>query len=544
MSVREYRPGGRIPEGRDENVMTKSSEGIASHGGLRATPRRTRPRMTGLATLLLAAGTLAACEGDNLFTGDGPSFQPRILSIGLPDAAFAEDTVRVRIDAAAARQVAQIVVSARGAATRDTVIKIDDAQQQVSEVVLVPIPAVLQDTLLIVEARVTDGIGAVSAPRVSIAPAFGPPVVQSVNAPGAIRPGDVASLSINAFGARRIARLDIAARGAISRDTSIVISPPQSSVTQQVTFQVPTAVNDTTIDLAVTAVDEAGFASSPRQVALPFFMDPPTIELITPPSVQPGSPLNVQVAAYAIRQVAQVRLELRGAVVKDTVINIDPRRVDVLSFVSIGIPGNVTGNEITIRGFAVDRAGAVSATPIQSISVPTSSPVILTVDVPSGAVGGHLVDVRVNATGSRPIREVVFRWRGYLADSLAVPETRVAIDPPRQNVTADVNVRVPCYADSRQLLVLVTAIDEADVSSAVASGTVSVAGNAECVDLDNDDEAGAGTLVISTLDAHTFRDLYVEPDGVLTRRDRSFAIAPTPITRRLRSRRASRRQRT
>jgi hypothetical protein len=489
MRTREHRTGGRIPEGRDEVLMNHTSEGVAVSDRIAA--RRARRLLPRFAAVLLAAGALAACEGDNLFSGDGPTFQPRILSIAMPDAVFAEDTVRVRVDAVAAREVRQVIVSVRGAATLDTVITVDEPQQQISQIVAVPIPAVLQDTLLIVEAKVSDALGAVSASRIAVAPAFGPPVIQSVSTPLAVRPGENATLRITAFGARRISRIDVSARGAISKDTSIFVSPPQSSVTMDVTIQIPASVTDTIIDLTVTAQDESGFTSAPRVSELPFFIDPPVIQLLTPPSVQAGSPLNVQVAAHAIRQITQIRLELRGAVVKDTTVNIDPRQVDVTSFISIPIPGNITGTEIQIRAFAIDRAGSLTATPQQTVAVPSGSPIVLTVDVPAGAVGGHLVDVRVNATGSRPIKEIRFRWRGFIPDSLSTPETVVAINPSRLNVTTDVAVRVPCYADTRALLVLVTATDESEAVSPVASGTVTIAGNPECVAADEVDDEEA-----------------------------------------------------
>lgn len=452
----------------------KTSEGFA--------PARPRLPAMGraLALVALALTGLAACEGDNLFSGDGPSFQPRVLSIGLPDAAFADDTVTIRIDAVAARQVSQIIVSTRGAVSRDTVIDVDDELQQVSAVVKVGIPAVLQDTLLIVEAQISDAAGARSVTKQAVTPAFGPPTVQTVGTPGAVRAGEVATLRITAFGARRISRIDVQARGAFTKDTSITVAPARSSVTQDVLLSIPVSVTDTILNLSVTAHDEVGFMSEPEVAMVPFIIDPPSIAIIAPPSVQPGSPLNVEVQAQALRKITQLRLELSGGL-NPVVVPINPAQTNVNRFVSIDIPGDFQESEIQLVAYAIDRAGDESITPAQNIAVPSGAPIVLTVDAPSTATGGHLVDVRVNATGTRPIKEVRVRWRGFLADSLTVPETVASITPPRANVSADFSVRVPCYSTSKTLLILVTATDEADQISPVASGVVTVTGNAECV---------------------------------------------------------------
>ncbi len=430
---------------------------------------------------VVAAVTTAACEGDNLFSGDGPSFQPRVLGIALPEAVFAGDSVTVRVDAVAARSVRQVIVSVRGAVRADTVIDIARASQQLSAVVKVGVPAILTDTIMIVEAQIADGAGVRSVPKQGVVPAFGPPIVQAVGTPGAVRPGENATVRVTAFGARKISRITVQARGAISRDTSVTISPARSSVTQDVVLAIPTSVADTLINLTVNASDESGFTSTARTGMIPFVIDPPTVAMITPPSVQPDASLNVQVQATAIRQVSEIRLEMRGAVVKDTTITINPKQTSVISYVALGIPGNVSGSEIQLRAFAIDRAGAVSVTSQQPVAVPSGAPVVLTVDAPLTAVGGHLVDVRVNATGTSPIKEVLVRWRGFLADSLKTPETRATISPPRTDVSADFSVRVPCYQDTRTLLIFVTATDVGNAVSPVASGSVTITGNPECL---------------------------------------------------------------
>jgi hypothetical protein len=162
------------------------------------------------------------------------------------------------------------------------------------------------------------------------------------------------------------------------------------------------------------------------------------------------------------------------------VFTVDPQRTQVSEFVAIAIPGNTLSSSAEVTAFAIDRAGAASSPVVQTVSIPSGGPTILSVDGPATALGGHLVDIRVNATGTRPIKEVVVRWRGFIADSLTTPQTVAVINPARSDVSQDFTVRVPCYTVDQTLLVLVTARDQADQQSAVASTVVGITGNPEC----------------------------------------------------------------
>jgi hypothetical protein len=427
---------------------------------------------------MLAAGALlGACEGDNLFSGDGPEFEPRVLAVVLPQSVVADDTIRVRVDATARRSVAQIILSTRGAVAFDTAIDVLPPRQQVSQVVSVGIPALLQDTLLIVSAQIADQAGVLSTVQEVAVPVFGPPVVTSVSGPSAVRPGDQITLRVSAFGARRLTRLDVSARGAFSRDTSVGISPARNSVTQDVVFSIPSSVADTVLLFNVTALDQSGYSSAAASAVVPFAIEPPTVSLLAPASAQAGAPLNLEVNAQAIRQVTELRLELRGGMVRDSVIKISPLRTSVNAIVSVQVPGNIMDPEIHVRAFALDRAGAVSSTPVSIVDVPIDPPMIVDVDAPASVIGGHYLDVRLSAEGVRPIKEMLVRWRGYAVDSLAVSETKITVSPTRLSVVEDVSVQAPCAAEDRVLLMLVTARDEANELSPIATDVVTVLGN-------------------------------------------------------------------
>ncbi len=462
--------------------------GDMKHSNGRAVPAQgAHRRGIHLVLAALALVATAACEGENLFTGDSPALEPRIVDVAVPQTVFAGDTVRVRVTAAAARRVTQVLVSVRGAVRADTVVEATSFQQQFSTVVAFPIPALLQDTLLVVQAQASDAFGALSRTKEAVALAFGPPVVTALSGPTGVRAGERISIDVRAFGARRIARLDLSARGAITTDTSIVLSSPQFSVAETIRLQIPNAVDDTLIVLNVLAQDQGGATSAPRSAVVPFAIDTPTIAVIVPPSVQAGRVLNLGVLAQSIRHIAEVRIEIRGGATADLVMRMTPTRARTLEFISWPLPSNLATPELRIRAFALDRANTLSATGVHTVSAPQGAPSVVLVDPWASTVSaGEFVDVRVQAISDRPVKEIWVRWRGFQAKALASvlggPETRMIINPPRTSVLEDVVVESPCVRSDAVFMMLVTARDVDEALSPIATGTINVSGNQLCTE--------------------------------------------------------------
>jgi hypothetical protein len=467
--------------------MMNMSEVAVSGRGVAAARRAV------LMLAVLAAAGLAACEGDNLFSGDGPSFQPRVLDINTPSAVFAGDTVSIRVDAVAARQVSQLSVSWRGAANADTVVKFDDATQQVSEVIKIGLPAVLQDSLLTITAEVADAAGVRSQVREVTVPAFGPPVVTSVSGPSGVRAGDDITVRVRAFAARGVSRLEIVASGAIDTSTTVAITPAAASVTRDIAFKIPDVVNDTVITFSVTAHDEAG-PSSATVGLVPLAIDPPSVQLIAPPTVAAGHVLNLAVRAESLRKVTEVGIELWGGT--GNAVHrypIGPARTVTEQYLTIQLPQSLTMPEIGVRAYVLDRANVRSETAPQTVTVPSSAPIVTSVTPTvfgAGPVAGQPIDVRVVATGERAIKELRVRWRGFAVDSLEAPETAKTIAPPRTSVTEDFSVVTPCVVGGGTIWMLVTARDEDDRLSAVFIRSVDFSGNPDCLPPPEEEEEG------------------------------------------------------
>jgi hypothetical protein len=450
---------------------------------------RTR-RILQLAPLALAATLFAACEGENLWTGDASEFEPQLAGISVPPVAFAGENVTVRVDGVAARGVAQVVVSLRGAVVKDTVVVIDPPQTRVSKVVEIAVPAVVADTVLLVQARVVDAGGAASGVGEEIVAIFGPPSVVAINAPSLLRRGELVNVRVTAVGSRKISQIDLVANGALQMDTSISVFPPRSNVTQDIVFLLPHAALDTLLHLAVNARDETGGVGLSKTATLPLVIEAPEVLTIVPPSVSAGAILTVAVQASSARHISELRLEIRGGMVKDTSIRFSPARPSALEFFDVVLPGNLIMPELRVRAYALDRANGVSATDVYTVEAPIGAPSVIVVPWATSIMAGHIADFRVTASSSRPINRVRFRWRGFLKDSinslaendrvLLGPETNFVPGVAKQIVTEDIAVETPCTRADAIFMALVTAYDQDGNLSPITTTSILLTGNTEC----------------------------------------------------------------
>jgi hypothetical protein len=455
-----------------------------------------------LSALLLAGVVFAgACEGDNLYSGDVSEYTPLVNSLSLPQVAFAGDDVTIRIDAAAARGISQIVLALRGAVQKDTVVELDEPLARVSQIVSIRIPQAVTDTLILVQAAVIDQYGDVSATREGTVIVFGPPTINSVLAPAIVQAGSLVSIRVSAFGARNISQIDLVTVGAVHKDTTVSVFPPRTNVTQDIVFSVPSFVQDTVIQLAVSARDELGAASPAKLMLVPMVIAPPTVDAIVPSSVQAGKILSVAVAASSARQISEVRVEIRGGWSQDLVVRLTPTRANALEYIDVPLPANLIVPELRVRAIALDRANVLSATEVFTVDAPTFAPVVSNVEPYAGSIyGGHIADLRVQALGDRPIERLRFRWRGFVTPSfdkevltgqtptwapkIAVdgPEATYAVTPPRLSVIEDIAVGTPCVRNDATFFVLVTAYDVDQNLSAVVQQQVGLTGNPSCAD--------------------------------------------------------------
>ena len=413
-----------------------------------------------LSMLAVALPALAACEGDNLFSGTASDQQPRAFVVG-PTFVQASDTFQVRVDAFAPFGVSRVDISLRGAVTADTTFRGDDISPSASPIFRFKAPDFLADSLIIVTARVTDKFGNTSRLRVDTINAFGAPAVISVTKPDSVRAGQSATVRVRLIGSRRITQVNVQVRGAMTLDQSYPISPPSFDVTQDIVLQVPPVVSDTVLRISVSARDEAGTESSPTLIIVPIAGELPAVTLNVPTTVPPGGLLDMSVRAVSTRGIASIRVELRGPTTAlDTVVVVNPPRTDVTQLISLRIPAGVQDSLLTVRVFAVDSRNTPGPAQTAQVRATTGVPVILSLTAPLPPQPGQRFDVRLIARGSRLLSRIDFRFRGAF-DS----DQSFAVNPPRTDVTQDAFVDIPLIVKDTFISVLATATD--------ASGAVS-----------------------------------------------------------------------
>ncbi|MGD8276676.1 MAG: hypothetical protein PVH00_01560 [Gemmatimonadota bacterium] len=425
----------------------------------------------GLALALMLGGIplAGACDGDNAFTGDSVELLPRVTNVVAPQVAGAGDVVNVRVDASGSHGISNLVVSLRGAVTKDTSLAYNPPRTRLSEVLGIHIPAQLQDTLLIVQASVIDQVGNSSQIREGTVVVFGPPTITGVSTPTVARAGDPISVRVTASGSRKISLVDMAARGAIVMDSTIAIVPPRNSLTQDVILFVPTTVADTLISLALGVRDEAGESSETVSRSVPLAIEPPTVALSAPATAHAGMNMNVEVSAQAVRQVSEIRLELRGAFVSDKTVTISPTQSSLTQIITVAVPGDVTTSELQVRAIAVDRGGAVAYSGQEVVTIPLGPPVVLDVEVPSFVKAGNTADVRVRALGDRPLTRVNVWFRG------AIDSDKVfTVNPQRMDVIQDASVAVGSAPKDSVLIVSATVTDLSGAVSEVMTRAIPI----------------------------------------------------------------------
>jgi hypothetical protein len=423
-----------------------------------------------LSALLFAGLVLvAACEGDNVWSGDSADARPQVTNLALPQVAFAGEKLSVRVDAVASYGVAQLVLSMRGAVNTDTTVTIATATPRLSQIVQFTVPTAIQDTVLLVQAAVIDTRGAVSGSKDGSVVVFGPPTITNLSAPTIVRLGELVSVRVSAFGARNVSQIDLVARGAIQKDTSILISPARSNVVQDIVLRMPTEAQDTVITLSVGARDQVGQGSEAVSRTIPIVIDPPLVEISTPAVAHAGLNLDVQVHAKGVRQIGQIRVELRGAHVADVNVPISPTQSDFIQNVSIPLPPNIILNDLRVRAAVVDRGLIVAYSDENLVTIPLGQPGITSLETPLQAYGGKTLDIRIRALGDRPISKVEVRYRGVVDSTKTY-----TITPTQTNVIQDSWVILPDVTSDANLTILATVTDVSGAVSEIVTANVSV----------------------------------------------------------------------
>lgn len=489
------------------------------------------------AVALVSAVMLTACDGENLFDSDqNPFLEPRV-SVSGPDGAFAGDTVAISLSATAASNVTRIDVSIRGAANKDTSIT-TTAAPSVSAVVKVALPAILTDTLLFVTAQASDAQGRVSKVRADTLVVIGPPSIVSVTGADSLTAGTTATVRVRAFGSRRITQIDVSARGALTKDTVIVVSPASNDVTRDITFTIPSAPADTVLRLGISARDISGINSVPVSYLFPIRFasgSVPTVTsvTVTPDPARPGGIVDVRAEATGVRGINNMIFRFRGAVNRDVEVAVSPARTSATVDAQVTLPADISDTLLTVTVVAQDVAGNLSAisnaaTRVVRVS-DTTSPSVTSTATPTSTAAGRTIQVRVTARDNVGVARIGFAAVNPAGDTVGGSPTLV--NTAGLNKDTVFNFAIPSSMTPRTLGVMGIAFDASGRRGISARASVIIADSAAPTITLNAPSAGA-TIPLQDSVRVSFR--VQDPTGVKTiriqgRATRVDSLGPTVI---------------
>lgn len=116
--------------------------------------------------LLAAAIGVAACEGDNLFTGPGSadSDVPLVLSVVVPEEVHPGDVLEIEISAVSEAGITLVDVTLIEDVVRERTLTIDPPETDVNAFTEFQLPTTLGQETVVVQVEVQDQTGARSEP--------------------------------------------------------------------------------------------------------------------------------------------------------------------------------------------------------------------------------------------------------------------------------------------------------------------------------------------------------------------------------------------
>jgi hypothetical protein len=432
--------------------------------------RRGRFLAWGLGGVGALALIIAACSGDNLFTGNNVESRPQIVSRLHSQVAVAGDTLNYSVGAIAPRNVASITFQFSGALSGDTIITVTPPTATSNTNLRLRLPFLLTDTVLFVRITARDVTGVVSTAVTDTIRAIAPPAVVAIDRPDSITPNTTLTLRVRVIGLRKVTRILLSLRGATSKDTTVTVPIPANDITESVDFNIPVAPQDTVLTILAAAVDQSNLQGPTSKVTIPVKVGSPQIISVTSvDTISPGSTVDFRVTASSLRQIQRINFSFRNAVVRDTFVTVSPPATNTTQDLSLTVPGNVTDTILTVRITAIDRVGGTSAVFTKTLRVRSGGPVVTSLIAPDSAQAGRTFDMRISASGNRPITTINVQLRGAVDRDIPIN-----VNPPAVNTTQDLSVLLPDTARDTLLVVRVTATDQGGIVSSIVTKTIRI----------------------------------------------------------------------
>jgi hypothetical protein len=405
-------------------------------------PLHGRLLLASAAAAVIALGSMAACDGDNMFSGPAPAFQtgpPAIVGVDVPQTVTEGSFVDIRVRAVAPAGLAQLTVRLRGAVTEDIVESFSPARTDTATVdVGRRIPAPSPDTILTVHVIATDALGrstdiATRTVRVQRPPPPGPPQVISVTAPDAVVEGARVDLRIRAAAPAGLSGIEVRYRQAVNQEQTYAFTPVRfDTVTVDAFVQLPANAADSVLLVQVTARDQLGRVSEVatqtiRVIRAPSPTAPVLLSLEVPDSIAEGMRLDPVVRAHAPAGLSRVELRYRRALDLEQTYPVTPARTDTVTvFATVQLPDTVRDSLLVITAIATDQLGRHSEPVSRTVRVTSrTAPAVSATLLPTTVSAGDTARVHVRAQDYFGLTEIGFTVLTADGDTLPGMPVRV-----------------------------------------------------------------------------------------------------------------------
>lgn len=297
----------------------------STHAGARGDGLRRRSGSARTALLLIGAVLLGACGGDNLFSGPNAKLAqvpPVVTAIDAPAVVDEGASLEVKVRVFSTVGATRVDLKYRGAITEDKSFPVESRTDTASITAVINLPAEVQDSVLVIEATVTDRLDRTSDPvtrsvRVNDKSA---PVVNATVSPNRVSIGDTIRIRVNARDNAGLQSVGYALMTAAGDTVGAVTLASARGATLDTTFVVvlPQSLRPAdlrVIGIAVNTAQIRGFSAAMPLAVVDLL--PPTVTILAP---RPGDsyPLTdsilVRVHVADSSGVAEVRL--RGVAIR------------------------------------------------------------------------------------------------------------------------------------------------------------------------------------------------------------------------------------
>jgi hypothetical protein len=305
-----------------------------------------RPLRAAAAAALFTVGLMAACDGDNMFSGSAERLNqgpPAVTAISVPSSINEGARLDVRVRAIAPAGLTRIDIRYRGAVNEDQSFTFESRRDTVVVDASLQLPAQLQDSVLRVEAFATDLLGRVSdvaVRTIQVLPRHGP-IVTATLLSSTVSVGDTLRLRVNARDAFGLTQLGFAI---VTADGDTIVGTPvrvaASGIERDTVFAflIPQHLRPGTLTVVGLALNTAQLqgVSSPLAVSLTDLL-PPNVTILRPQhggSHPLSDSLLVRVAVSDSGGIAELRIRgvaIRGGPLTNTVV-VDRYREVVIPF--------------------------------------------------------------------------------------------------------------------------------------------------------------------------------------------------------------------